>query len=126
MQTFILSGPLGKFETVDTKSGTKMVKFGVLDKERVNGEEKTQWFNCIAFGKRAETLEKFHEALQKIEVKGKVQMNTYEGKNGKQLNVNILVDQFDLTFKGRKEDTTKLAEVFPKADSNFTTDEIPF
>ena len=123
MQTFILSGPLGKLESVETKTGNKMIKFGVLDKERVNGEEKTQWFNCVAFGKRAETIEKFHEALQKIEVKGKVQVNSHEGKNY----VSVLVDQFDLTFKGRKEETTKKhADTMAEATKIFTADEIPF
>ena len=114
MNTLSVSGNLANLKTRETNSGTMMVTFGVADRQYQNGEEKTQWWNCTAFGKRAETLAKFKDKLSKITVNGKVVQNTHDGK----ILFNVLVNDYDLTFKAGADSVEKTTEV--------TTDEIPF
>ena len=106
MQSFVLSGPMGNLQTRETKTGDKMVTFGVCHKEKVKGEEKVEWFNCVTFGKRAELLERLGHAISKITLTGKVQQNTWESESGKQTNVQVLVNEFDLTFKPKTDTAT--------------------
>ncbi len=114
MNTLSVSGNLANLKTRETNSGTLMVTFGVADRQYQNGEEKTQWWNCTAFGKRAETLAKFKDKLSKITVNGKVVQNTHDGK----VLFNVLVNDYDLTFKAGADSVEKTTEV--------ATDEIPF
>ena len=114
MNQLSISGNLANLKTRETNSGTAMVTFGVADRQYQNGEEKTQWWNCTAFGKRAETLAKFKDKLSKITVNGKVVQNTHDGK----ILFNVLVNDYDLTFKAGADSVEKTTEV--------TTDEIPF
>tara|TARA_Y100001938_G_scaffold136135_1_gene198626 strand:+ start:379 stop:741 length:363 start_codon:yes stop_codon:yes gene_type:complete len=120
MNSISVSGKFANLKSKTTQSGTKMVTFGVGDQQYYNGEKKTQWLNCIAFGKRAETLEKFSTVLDKITVAGKVEVNTYEGKNGKVTNYNVLVDNYDLVFKRNDEEAEQTNQ------EKLGTDEIPF
>jgi len=129
MNSLAVSGKFANLKTKTTTSGTKMVTFGVGDQQYHNGEKKTQWFNCIAFGKRAETLEKFSTMLDKITVSGKINFNTYEGKNGKVTDCSVLVDAYDLVFKRNDEDAPAgLSAVGGQIDLNseVTTDDLPF
>ena len=126
MNSIQVSGKFANPKFKTTNSGTKMATFGVADNQYQNGEKKTQWINCIVFGKRAETIEKHSTNLDKITVNGKLNENTYEGKNGTVTNFNVLVNDFDLTFK-RSEgtDTEKVSELGSTARP-FTTDDLPF
>ena len=80
MNTLSVTGNLANLKTRETNSGTAMVTFGVADRQYQNGEERTQWWNCTAFGKKAETLAKFKDKLSKITVNGKVVQNNHDGK----------------------------------------------
>tara|TARA_Y100001937_G_scaffold13127_1_gene17143 strand:+ start:8057 stop:8431 length:375 start_codon:yes stop_codon:yes gene_type:complete len=124
MNVVTLSGKFANPKFKTTTSGTLMATFGVGDQMYKEGERKTQWINCVAFGKRAETIQKFSEALDKIAVNGKLNINQWENDKGKQTTYNILVDDFDLTFKNKTDTTTQTTNKTTTQD--FASDEIPF
>ncbi len=119
MNTLSVTGNLANLKTRETNSGTAMVTFGVADRQYQNGEERTQWWNCTAFGKKAETLAKFKDKLSKITVNGKVVQNNHDGK----LLFNVLVNDYDLTFKAGAESAQKETDT---ATAKVVTDDLPF
>ena len=76
------------------------VNFTVATDRRGEG---TDFFDCVAFGKRAEVIEKFFSKGQEIIVWGEGHLNSYEDKNGiKRKSYSIFVEGFD--FCGSKKD----------------------
>ena len=65
--------------------------------------EGTDFLDCVAFGKRAEVIEKFFSKGQEIIVWGEGHLNSYEDKNGiKRKSYSIFVEGFD--FCGSRRD----------------------
>ena len=65
--------------------------------------EGTDFIDCVAFGKRAEVIEKFFSKGQEIIVWGEGHLNSYEDKNGiKRKSYSIFVEGFD--FCGNRRD----------------------
>ncbi len=80
------------------------VNFTVATDRRFGDE--TDFFDCVAFGKRAETIDKFFKKGQEILVWGEGQLHSYEGKDGvKRKSYSIFVEGFD--FCGSKNDSSK-------------------
>ena len=70
---------------------------------RDNGDE-TDWFNCTAFGKRAEVIEKFFDRGSQIIVWGRMQSN--KGKDDKTY-WNLNVEGFDFCDKKSSKSTNQ-------------------
>ena len=65
--------------------------------------EGTDFVDCVAFGKRAEVIEKFFSKGQEIIVWGEGHLNSYEDKNGiKRKSYSIFVEGF--AFCGSRRD----------------------
>lgn len=80
------------------------VNFTVATDRRYGDE--TDFFDCVAFGKRAEVIHKFFKKGQEIIVWGEGQIHSYEGKDGvKRKSYSIFVEGFD--FCGSKNDSSK-------------------
>ena len=89
-----MSGRLVKdVEVLKSKSGNEYAKFSLAVK-RKQGEE-TDFFNCTAFGKQVEALEKYTEKGNRIIVCGSIQNDKYTDKEGKtKESTSIIVDEF--------------------------------
>ena len=89
-----MSGRLVKdVEILKAKSGTEYAKFTLAVKRR-QGEE-TDFFNCTAFGKQVEALQKYTEKGNRIIVCGSIQNDKYTDKEGNgKTTTNIIVDEF--------------------------------
>jgi single-stranded DNA-binding protein len=126
MNTLSASGNFANLKTRETKEGKMIATFGVKDVQYIKGEEVAQWWNCTAFGKRAETLNRFKDKLSKIAVSGRVIQRTYEGK----LYLNLEVHDYELTFKasGEAKAPADLSAVGGQIDLNseVKTDDLPF
>lgn len=73
--------------------------------DRRFGDE-TDFFDCVAFGKTAEVIEKYFSKGKEIIVSGEGQIHSYEGKDGiKRKSYSIFVQGFD--FCGSKSDSSK-------------------
>jgi single-strand DNA-binding protein len=100
---------------------TCVTKFQIATNERWldkdgNKMEKTDWHNCSAWGKRAETIHKYVKKGDKIMVKGKIRNNNFETKEGgKVYGYEIVVENFEFC-NGKKGDSNNHSEPPPQHD----------
>ena len=60
---------------------SKVARF-TLAVDRNYGEDETDFFNCVSFGKQAEFVEKYLNKGTKVLITGRLQNNSYEDKQG--------------------------------------------
>lgn len=85
MNVVILSGNLGQDPEIRiAQSGNTVASFSLAVRRKVqkDGEDISDWFNCTAFGKKAEFCEKYLHKGSRVMVVGEIQNNNYEDKNG--------------------------------------------
>ena len=107
MNKHIIHGRLTKDPTLTPRKnsdGSDRVNFTVAVDRRFGDE--SDFFDCVAFGQRAEVINKFFSKGKEIIVWGEGHINSYEGKDGvKRKSYSIFVDGFD--FCGSKEKTSE-------------------
>lgn len=102
MNIVVLKGNLGRdpelktFKKSDGSTG-QLVNF-TLAVRRDMGDD-TDWFNCVAFGKRAEVIDKFFKKGSQILIAGRVEVSTYEKDGVKNKSQKIIVNEFDFLDK---------------------------
>jgi single-strand DNA-binding protein len=82
-----------------------VVKFSVAVNERYkkqSGEQvdETEFFNCVVFGKRGETVMNYVTKGMKIYVEGKMKTNEHNGK----YYTSLIVNNFEFLGDGKKKD----------------------
>ena len=91
MNKVILMGRLTRdAETFGQK--TKVARF-CLAVDRTYGEDETDFFNCVSFGKQAEFVEKYLKKGIKVLVTGHLQNNTYEDKQGNKVTATQIITE---------------------------------
>ena len=81
-----------------SQSGSVVANFSVAIDRRYkrDGETTADFFNCTAFGKTGEFVEKYLRKGIKVVIEGELQNNNYEDKNGtKHYSVQIIVNQIE-------------------------------
>lgn len=83
-----------------------------------DGEPEADFFNCTAFGKQAEFVEKYLKKGTKIVVVGRIQNDNYTNKDGQKVNsTRIMVDEIEFAeSKNAAGGTTGAAK--PQADAD--------
>ena len=80
MNSFIVAGTLGRdAELKTTNNGDSILNFSVADS--VN-RDKTIWWNCQLWGKRASSLADYMKKGQSVTVSGTVSENEWTDKDG--------------------------------------------
>ena len=94
MNKVILMGRLTRdVEMFGQKS--KVARF-TLAVDRNYGEDETDFFNCVSFGKQAEFVEKYLKKGIKVLITGRLQNNNYEDKQGnKNTSTQIITEEVD-------------------------------
>jgi single-strand DNA-binding protein len=88
MNKIIVIGNLGRDpEMRYTTTGQAVTSFSVASNHRyktASGEqhEETEWFNCQAFGKLAETCNAYLSKGQQVYVEGRLTSRTYQTRDG--------------------------------------------
>ena len=91
MNKVILMGRLTRdVETFGQK--TKVARF-TLAVDRNYGEDETDFFNCVSFGKQAEFVEKYLKKGIKILLSGRLQNNSYEDKQGNKVTATRIITE---------------------------------
>lgn len=69
----------------ETQSGMTITKFTVASDRMPdkNGDRKSDFISCIAFGKTGDTVARYFHKGKPIGVIGRIQTGSYEGKDGK-------------------------------------------
>jgi len=108
MNKVIMMGRLTRDIDMRFTQGEKSTAVGrfsiAVDKRfKKEGEPDADFFNCIAFGKTAENIEKFFKKGSKIAIVGELRNNNYTNKDGvKVYAIDIVVNEFDFC-EGRNQ-----------------------
>lgn len=124
MNKIILIGNIGHTPVLKQASDKTFLRFTLAVKNPYS--DQTDWFNCVSFGKQAETIAKFFTKGSKIAVVGRVQTGTYEGKDGtKKTKFDIVVESFDFCDSGRTSGESQKDEERYTEDED-TDEDLPF
>jgi single-strand DNA-binding protein len=111
---------LGRFckdpEVSSSASGTTFARFSIAVDRRFKreGEPEADFFNCSAFGKTAEFIEKYMKKGSKVCICGRLENNNYTNKDGQKVyDVRIMVEEIDFAeskgeTKTESKDVTEL------------------
>lgn len=120
-QKTIIMGRLGNHpEVKETSGGTKVVNFSVAVSEKYKGEDKTEWFSCVAFSKTAELIGEYLQKGSECLIEGKMQTRSWEQDGSKRYKTELIVNSVQF-IGGRAEKTQSSAEKFVVDE-----DSIPF
>ena len=127
MNKWIGMGRITKdIELQTTKTGTEYCKFTVaIDRKKdKNGDKKTDFIDCTAFGKTASFVQKYFKKGDRIIVLGRFESDKYTGKDGisrTNWSVNVREVYFPAS-KGKSEQTNSDVANF----QNINPTDIPF
>lgn len=98
-------------EISSSTSGTTFARFSIAVDRRFKreGEPDADFFNCTAFGKTAEFVEKYLQKGTKVLVTGRLQNNNYTNKDGQKVyDVRIMVEEME--FAESKKDNSQTTQ----------------
>lgn len=123
MNQVILTGRITKeIELKQTASGKYISRFTIAVDRRKRDE--TDFINCVAFDRMAESLNLYVNKLTKIIVIGHIQTNNYQGKDGKTVfTVDVIVDSWEFC-ESRKIQHTKESTERENDESNGAMNEV--
>ena len=129
MNNIQISGRLGHDVSLRYKPDeTAVGRFSVaVGRGKKDGQDLgTDWFECVAFGKRAETINRYFHKGDWIEVSGKVKVDKYTDKEGiARKSFDVIVNAFEFGGGGQRE---AKPEPEPEPVPHFKTadEDIPF
>ena len=138
MNKAILIGNLGKdIELRYTDSQMAVGRFSIAlnrGKDKDGNDKGTDWVSCVAFGKTAETMNKYLSKGSKVAIEGHIQTGSYEKDDVKHYTTDIIVDRFE--FVGGKSETSesnsasysikKEQDGVPEGFTEIDMDDVPF
>lgn len=99
MNTWCGIGRLGKDPEVRYSQGenpTAVARFSIAIDRWDGRQNVTDWFDITAFGKTAETIERYLAKGRRVGVTGHLQRNTYQNRDGQTVTVTqIIADRID-------------------------------
>ena len=101
MNRVILMGRLTRDPEVryaQNENGTAVARFSIAVDRRFkrDGEPDADFFNCTAFGKQAEFVEKYLRKGTKMLITGRIQNDNYTNKDGQTVySVRVIVDEME-------------------------------
>lgn len=132
MNRVILIGRLTKDPEIRTSGNYTIASFNIaVDRKfKRDGEPEADFFNCTAFNKTAEFVEKYCKKGTKMVVEGRIQNDNYEKDGVKHYGVKIMVDSLEFAeSKSASSTPSTKAEItgdeFVDAASELT-EELPF
>lgn len=128
MNKVILIGRLTKDpDMTNSSNGNAITKFSIaVDRKFADkdGNKITDFFSCVSFGKKAETIYKYVKKGHKIYIEGELWNNNYENEKGEKKNfTNICVDTIEFLEKKSGDVAT---ETPPELTEIEDDDSLPF
>ena len=123
MNKFITIGRATKdVELKTTPSGASVATFSVAVKRNIknkSGEYESDFFNCVAFNKLAETISRYVHKGDMVGVDGRLQTRSYTDKDGNNRNVTeVFVENIEFLQQKKKQEEPKI-DVDPFDDLGF-------
>lgn len=130
----IILGNVGKDPAMKTtQSGTTIANFSIATSDRIkdsqgNWTDKTEWINCIAFGKTAEIIRDYITKGSKLYVEGKLQTSSWDDKESGQKRYKTEVVVFDVTLLSPKQESSPVSSSsnYERQDDHISGEDIPF
>lgn len=136
MNKIILMGRLTRNPEVRIgQNNTKVTTFtlAVDRKFKKQGEAEADFFNCTAFGKQADFVEKYLKQGTKMLVTGSIQNNNYTNKDGQKMySVQIIINELEFAESKSSAGQTQQPMQQPVQNQGFMNiptgmvDELPF
>ena len=141
MNLIILCGNLTNDpEASQTSGGREVSKFSIAvnrEYEDSDGNRGVDYFNCTAFGKQAEIINKYFTKGRKILIRGHVKIDDVERDGNRRRFFNIIVDKFEFVQSrgsGQREEDgieddsrqAKPPAAHSTNDTSFDDDDVPF
>ena len=127
MNKLIISGRLTRDAEVRfIPSGTPVMSFSVANNTGFGDKQKTHFFDCSIFGKRAEgKLKDYMLKGQQVVVEGEVSLNQYQKKDGTAgASLNVFVNNVELMGSSQQSGTQSSAPTIDKPPPE--DDDLPF
>lgn len=90
---------------VKVSNGLAIAKFTVACNRTFN-KEKSDFINCVAFGKRAETIAQYFTKGSLINLEGRIQTGFYEKDGQKIYTFEVVAENFEFPQGNKKENKT--------------------
>lgn len=109
MNLIVLQGRLGRDpEIKKMNNGNNLCKFPLAvtnsRKKNEKGYYETDWFNCTAFGKTCELIEKYFSKGKGIIINGQINMNRYQDRSGQdQTTYEVIVSNISFPVQEKKQ-----------------------
>ena len=94
-------------------SGTAFCKF-TLAVNRAFKKDETDFINCTAFGKAAETIAEYVRKGDQFAVTGRIQVDTFEKDGEKRYSTGVMVDGFTFISKAKADGSSNAGSSKPK------------
>jgi single-strand DNA-binding protein len=105
-----------------TQAGKAFCMFSIAVDDSWGQDKKTYFFDCVAWGKLAETIANNLKKGRKVGIEGKLTQRQYESNGQKRTAWNIVVNELEfLDPKGQQSQGQ-----FPPLSQSDMTEEIPF
>ena len=133
MNKTMLSGRLTKDPDVRATAGQNPMavcnfNLAVDRKYKRQGDPEADFFNCTAFGKQAEFMEKYLMKGSRVMIAGRIQNDSYTNREGQKVTVTkIMVEEIEFADSAKKQ-----KEPAPVQDPDFLSinevndEELPF
>ena len=108
-----------------TSSGTPVATFTLaLDNRFVlkDGKPTTDFINCVAWNKTAETMDKYVKKGMLIAVEGRIQTRNYENKDGNKVYVTEVVCENMRMLESRNNSNSNYLEDYEPANNGYQSD----
>lgn len=123
MNKAILTGRLTRDPEVRYSQGnnpTAVARYtlAVDRKFKRDGEQSTDFINCIAFGKNGEFAEKYLHKGIKIAVEGRIQTGSYTNKDGQKIYTTDVVVESHEFCESKNANQSERPQTMPQTDSD--------
>ena len=123
MNKFIVTGNLVRDPELKFAQATGMAicKFTIANNEGWGDKKTINYFNCTAFKATAEAIANYTSKGSKVLIEGKIQLGSYEKKDGsgKQYTTDVIVNQIEFLDSKKETSNAPIAD-FPDGEDVFT------
>ena len=112
-KVIIIGRNVKDIEIKTTPSGTSVAEFTIAVNrsfKNANGERESDFFNCIAFSKLAETISRYVKKGDQVGVEGRLQTRNYTNKDGKKVYVTEIIVENVEFLQSKKTEEQKPSE----------------
>ena len=109
-------------ELKQTTQGTSVIEFSIAVKrafKNASGENESDFFNCIAFSRLAETISRYVKKGDQVGIEGRLQTRNYTNKEGRKVYVTEIIAENVEFLQTKKQDEPKFEELDPEDDIPF-------